>query len=628
MSSTDSLRSSIDRFRAWLASPDARRPGAVPRWVAPLALVALTFAAYWNSLWGEFVYDDIHTVLENPGIRGLAAFWNHLPYQLHRPLTFLSFAFSYRWSGLDPFGYHLANVVLHALDVLLVWTMVGRWLEHGLGLEPGRALERASWLAAAFFAVHPAQVESVSYVASRSSLLVTFFMLVAVLAHMREVDRRAAWRPVWRALGLASFVAAMATKEVALVTPLLLLAVERLLPWPDAPRGPWRESLRRIAPHVGLLAAASAVRVMLQHAVKTDDVTWSLVDHWRTEAGAWMRYPRLVVFPVNLNVDPAVPIADVWGWCEKLGLSVLVVALAAIPFLARRVPLVALAIAWFLINLAPTSLIPLQDFIAERRLYLALAGPAAVAGWALARLGERLEWSRRMSLATLAVVLLFATGTVARNRVWTSSLALWSDTVRKSPLKARPLGNLATALGKAGNVDAALADYDRALEINPDLHEYRIDRANLYRLLGRYDEALAELNRVVAAKPADDRLAVAAWHQIGEVYLTRGDLDRALDVFLANAARKTVHPETFLRIGRIYFLKGDLEKARQAFLESVHRWYWDPAGHRALAFVYLKTGLQKDAVRELQDALKVDPKDQDARAALAEVRAGHPIQLE
>ncbi len=619
---------SLDRFRTWLSSPQARRAGAVPRWVAPLALVALTFAAYWSSLWGEFVYDDLHTVRDNPGIRGLAAWWSHLPYQLHRPLLFLSFALNYRAGGLDPFGYHLVNVALHALNVLLLAVLAASWIERGAGAGQSRTSERAVWLAAALFALHPVQTESVSYVASRSSLLVSVFMLACVLAHVRELETRDLPRAMWRALGLASFVAAMGTKEIAIVTPLLVLAVERALKWPGVPQRSWRDSLRRIAPHLGLLAAASAVRLMLQHAVKTGDVTWSLLDHWRTEAGVWLRYPQLVIFPVNLDVDPAVPVAEVWSWREKLGGGVLLLALAAVVPLVRRAPLIALAIVWFVIGLAPTSLIPLQDFIAERRLYLSMVAPAVVGGWAIARLGERLRWSRAVSVATLALVVLLATGTVARNGVWSSALALWSDTVRKSPGKARPLGNLATALAQAGNLDAAFADYDRALEINPVLDEYRLDRARLYRVVGRHDEALADLNRVIQDKPADDRLAVDAWEQIGEVYLKQGELDRALEVFLANAARKTVNPETFLGIGRIYFLKGDLPNAEQAFLEAVHRWYWDPAGHRSLAFVYLKTGREKDAVRELEDALKVDPTDGQSAAALAEVRAGRPIHFD
>jgi Flp pilus assembly protein TadD len=87
-----------------------------------------------------------------------------------------------------------------------------------------------------------------------------------------------------------------------------------------------------------------------------------------------------------------------------------------------------------------------------------------------------------------------------------------------------------------------------------------------------------------------------------------------------------VHPETFLRIGRIHYLQGDLAKAEEAFLESVHRWYWDAAGHKALAYVYYQTGRTKDAVRELGDALRVEPGDRDVADALAEIEAGRPLK--
>lgn len=617
----------LDRFRAWLASPAARRTGAVPRWVAALAVVALAFVAYWNSLWGEFVYDDLHTIRDNPGIRGFAAFFSYLPYQFHRPLLMLTFAANYQSGGLEPYGYHLANVALHAFNVVLVLVLGSTWLARsGLGAAR-RSAERAAWLAAALFAVHPAQTEAVSYVASRSSLLSTSFMLLAVLVYFRELDARGLPRLAWRGLGLALFVAAMATKEIALATPFLLLLTDRALPPAVGTRRPWIESLRGVAPHLALLTAGAAVRVMLQHAVETTDITWSLLDHWRTEAGVWLRYVQLVLFPVNLNVDPSIPVATAWTWREQAGLAALgaagVVALAA----NRRAPLLSIAIGWFVIALAPTSLIPLQDFIAERRLYLAMVGPAIAVGWAVAWLGERARWSRPASVATLAMLLFFSIGTVARNRVWSSALTLWTDTVAKSPDKARPHGNLATALAQAGQLDAAFAHYDRALALNPELVEYRIDRASLNRVVGRYDEALAELQEVVASRPPDDRLTAAAWHQIGEVYLARKDYDRALAVFQTNAARKVVHPETFLRIGRIHYLQGDLPKAEEAFLESVHRWFWDAAGHKALAYVYYQTGRTKDAVRELGDALRVEPGDRDAADALVEIEAGRPLKM-
>ncbi len=616
------------RFGRWLESPEARRTGTVPRWVSVAALLALTFVTYWSSLWGEFVYDDLHTVRDNLGIRGFSAFWGYISQQFHRPLLMLSFAANYELGGLDPFGYHLVNVALHALNVLLVLGFARAALARVVPDDSRHSSERAAWLAAALFALHPVQTEAVSYVASRSSVLSTSFMLAAVLTYLRELETRGATRTIWRGLGLAWFVAAMATKEIALATPFLLVLVDRTLARRPGRTRAWRDSLRGVAPHLGLLAAAAAVRIMIQHAVRTPDITWSVLDHWRTELGVWLRYPQLALLPVNLNVDPSIPLARAWTWRERVGAGALVLSMLGAWLANRRVPLVTLAVGWFLMALAPTSLIPLQDFIAERRLYLAMAGPAILAGWALARIATHARWSRPASAATLALVTCLAIGTVSRNRVWASPLALWSDTVRKSPDKARPHGNLATALAQRGQIDAALAHYERALELNPELVEYRIDRASLYRIQGKYDLALAELDRVIAARSPDDRLTAAAWHQVGEVRLAQRDYDRALEIFQTNAARKVVHPETFLRIGRIYFLKGDLAKAESAFLESVHRWFWDSAGHRALAFVYYRTGREKDAVRELEDALKVEPQDREAAAALAEIQAGRPLRVE
>jgi tetratricopeptide (TPR) repeat protein len=359
-----------------------------------------------------------------------------------RPLLKLSYALS--WSaGGGTLAFHVVNVALHAANVLLVWAIL-RELWGRMGAGDARL---AAFASALLFALHPAHTEAVTYISGRSVSMMAFFYLASVLAYLRDAPR-------W--ISPALFLAALATKEVAVTLPAALLLCEAL----DA-RRPFdlRAALGRqwlhwlaLAAGIALMAALPRYREMLE----TSLALRGLREQLALQAAAIGRHAGVLVLAVPPNIDPEVPfMPTVVGWA--------ILAAIAVGFALLRVqPWYALALLWFFLHLAPTnSLLARVDAVNDRQLYLASIGPLALAGLAIALMPR---W-RAAALVVAAAAL--GAATFARNSDYHSEVALWSDTTRKSPGSARAWNNLGYAYQLEGRRDEARAAYERALALDP-----------------------------------------------------------------------------------------------------------------------------------------------------------------
>ena len=228
-------------------------------------LGALSAVLYSRALRIPFVYDDRITVLDNPSIQHLGQIGAILHFTFFRPLANLSFAIDHALWGLDPVGYHLTNVGLHALNVVLLWALLVRIVADapsgaGTGLVrtagPGPL---AAVVATALFAVHPMMTEAVVYVTGRSDVLCGTFFLLALL-FMRAGLRTG--RASRIALSLMAFMLALAAKEVAVAFPFVALAYDRLILGP-AGAASRRRLLRLHLPLIGAVALLGAARMLV-----------------------------------------------------------------------------------------------------------------------------------------------------------------------------------------------------------------------------------------------------------------------------------------------------------------------------------------------------------------------------
>jgi len=265
-------------------------PSAAERrlWLAPaLLLVGLTVGAYIPAMHGGFIWDDDDYVQDNPTLRSLAGlgqiWFQPGATRQYYPLVHTTYWLEYRLWGLDPTGYHVVNVILHALSAVVVWRILSRLQVPG------------AWAAAALFALHPVHVESVAWITERKNALSGAFYLSAAWAYLRY---EAARRPRWYGAALVLFAAALLSKTVTCTLPAALLLV---LWWKG--QTPMRRPAVALGPFFVLAGTMSAVTVWMErHSVGAWGPEWdlSLVERGLIAGRALWFYAATLLVPLDL----------------------------------------------------------------------------------------------------------------------------------------------------------------------------------------------------------------------------------------------------------------------------------------------------------------------------------------
>jgi protein O-mannosyl-transferase len=414
----------------------------------PLAwLLLVTALAYLNALIAGFQFDDFNIIVDNVRVHALAAWWQQMPGI--RPLLKLSYTLNWI-SGFGAPGFHVINLLLHLLNVALLWRL-STFFPLQAASKPGMHVRL---LVTLLFALHPIQTEAVTYISGRSMLLMTSFGLAALLCWL-EAGQRA--RPVvWRGLALLLFAAAILSKEVAVVLPLALL----LLPG-KAPRQGALLALFVTATLIVLFFLFGYQRLL------TQPLPRGLVANLASEANALYYLLGQLLRPHALNIDPDLPELTTWSGLLAIQVAGIFGAVILAWMQRRQRPWLGFSIGWFLLLLLPThSLIPRHDLASERHLYLSAIGLFWLAGIGLAAALARLP-SR---VGTMLIALLAVTGatfTASRNQDYRDEVSLWRSTVRLSPDKARVWNNLGYAYALAGQTREARAAFQQALSLAP-----------------------------------------------------------------------------------------------------------------------------------------------------------------
>ena len=444
---------------------------------ATLLLLLATAIAFAPSIAGSFHLDD-YSVLGDPAFTSFGGWAELLHPARVRPFTNLTLWANYQVQQDSAWGYHLVNLLLHLCAVWLASEALQKLLP-----------PMAAWAALIVFALHPLQTEPVAYVYARSTLLCGLFAWSAIAAWLRE--RR------WLAVLLTA--AALLSKEEAVALPLFFaLFFGSRRNWPP------------VAAMLGLALAVGLRGLWATSQVKGSgaglDVAISPLGYALAQGYVIVRYLRLLLFPMGFNFDPDLDPAlwlSVLGWC----------ALGAALILLK--PPARLWFAAGLIFLAPTSsLLPIDDLAADRRMYLAAPCFAA----ALALFWPALKPRYLMALAGLLATLSFA-----RTLVFQTEESLWRDTVAASPAKVRPRIQLARAVAPAEAI-AVLANL-------PAEGRVSAERGRAYLELGRPAEALREFGIALAALPGDPRALAnrgTALAALGQSDAARQDFARAL----------------------------------------------------------------------------------------------------
>ncbi|HZU24651.1 MAG TPA: tetratricopeptide repeat protein [Bryobacteraceae bacterium] len=497
--------------------PPAARQAWWPWALAIVVVIVAVFEIYGPALNGPFLLDDTYLPYDAPTPSGGLRNW----IAGVRPLLMFSYWLNYRSAGAqDTYGYHAVNVVLHLLNGGLVWFIVRRLLSR---FEQDRwRLNALSGFAALLFLVHPLNTESVSYVASRSETLSVFFFYLAFALFLYRRREAIGWGRA--AIILVVFGAAVLTKEHAVVLAALLLLTDYWWNPPFSSEG-IRRNWRLYAP---MLAAAAlggfwVARVLARATTAgfhVTGLTW--YGYFFTECRAIWVYLLLYVLPLGQNIDHEFAVSN--GLLDHgaiIGLVALLAAIAAAWVLRRRFPLAAYGLLVFLLLLAPTSsFVPIADPLVERRLYLPFIGLLFIT----IDLVRRWRASRQVLAGVLGAVLVVE-GALAyqRNQLWGDDIAMWRDSVSKSPNKLRPRFQLAGALYMHGQCTEAAEEYSRAASLGKPGYNLLLDWGLAEDCAHHPDVALERIRQALTVEQS-----AHGYTQLAKVYGDAGRFDEAL----------------------------------------------------------------------------------------------------
>ncbi|HZP01686.1 MAG TPA: tetratricopeptide repeat protein [Terriglobia bacterium] len=622
--------------------------------LAILALCALL--PYANTLLNGFVYDDNTQVLNNPYIQGFrhlkdifsTTVWSYVGAQgvtnYYRPMMTFGYLVCYQLFGPLAYGFHLANVILHAGVVLILFKVTEAVFRN-------RTL---AFVAATLFAIHPIHTESVAWIAAVTDLELTFFYLLAFWGFLRIARPRGGRNP-WAELGMvAGFALSLLSKEQALTLPALATFYEHTCR-EDRLRTTWLQKVWRYGllwllavayllfrvQYLGALAPVVQMTSLTPYQTALSAVT--LVGQYLSKLLWPVQLCAFYVFQKSVNLfDPRV----------LAGGLVLAVCVGFSLWFWKRDRLALFAVVWFFVTLAPV-LNPrwmAANVFTERYLYLPSVGFCWLVGWlgvrlwTLAGCGEPF-WRWALLVVACAMAIVACLRIFVRNRDWRDDLVLYSRTLAISPGAYHIRNNLAGAYWRRGRAAEAEREWLEALRIAPT-HAIILNNLGLVcTRQKRYEEAVAYFERAMRAKPQytdahlnlgvayDEmgrkelaelqlRVAVAlsplnifARNQLAKHYLAGGEAARAEEQYLRSIESKT-NAEAYNGLGDIYLEWNETRRAEEAFRQAVSLDPYDSHARFALGKLYLAAGRNTDALREYQQGLLADPVNPDALAAI------------
>jgi Flp pilus assembly protein TadD len=515
----------------------------------PILIFCVTGAAFLPALRGEFLnWDDSVNFVANPHYRGLG--WPQIQWMFtttlmghYIPVTWLSFGLSYVLGGMSPWGYHLANILLHAGNATLVYVITRRLLAAAQG--DGAQETRSTWpvilaggFAALLWGVHPLRVESVAWITERRDVLCGLFLLLAVLAYLRGLERGGSLSRIWQGISLAAYLVALLAKAAVMPLPAVLLLLD-VYPLRRGEAG-WRRLLVEKVPYAAMAAGTAVVALIAlpRGTQVTSYEAYGAAARVGMVAYSFLFYPIKFVLPIRLSPMYELPARVELGSWPFLPALLAVGAVTTALILARARWPGGLA-AWTYSGL---MVLPISgvvhagsQLVNDRYSYLSGIGFAMLAAggilWVL-RLRERGRVSAAIGsmvaggAALIILVLGLASWTQAH--VWRDSETLWRWAVEMDPACALCHGNLGAAitgteLGLA-RLDEAEGHLRRAIDLRPDNSIPYYNLGTLLAVRKRYDEAETALRKYRELAP----YSTSGLGRLGLLYVLRGRYEDAI----------------------------------------------------------------------------------------------------
>jgi len=623
-----------------------------------IIIVVVSALIYLYTLGNDFAYDDKFTITNNYLIRS----WHKIPTIFtndyftssgelsYRPVVTLSYFIDYFFWQLNPLGYHLTNLLLHSLNSVLLFFLFTRLFRVIRG-EPDKALKSffpqnpeasvstieavkisVPFIASLIFCTYPLLTEAVNAVSYREDIMAATFYFAAFLFYLKTHQRQSV---LWYGISLICYFLGLFSKEMAITFPILIGLYDVMR------YGKTLFTFKRIRYHIGYILITVfyiTLRFVFLHNPTESYIPYpqnSLWINFLTMSKVVASYIKLLFFPLHLNADYVVP-----NTSSPLELSFILSFLLIISVMVITYRLffysktLFFSILWFFVTLLPVlNIIPIENIMAERYLYIPLVGFCILGGQLLSlipRSGLKSDILTSWSFPFIISIVLigFSWQTCNRSKIWFDELSLWSATVIDSPQSSRAHNNLGVLYKKMGFIDAAMKEYNTAIQIRPDYSEAHGNIANVYmnkglsildkRVLsktidnlakayvdeGHLKNAIAEYKKSIEISPFNETAHFNLGVTYGKIGLTNDAEIEYKNVIQLN----NNNPHAHNNLGNIYEDRNLLDNAMTEYKLSVSIDPESAITHNNMGNVYVKKGLFDEAIMEYKLATKYDPK--------------------
>ena len=544
------------------------------RWVHLICvavIVILVAVSYANTLGNGFIWDDEFLVRDNQYIKSFShiksIFTSYLASSsgnvsnFYRPLQDLSYMIDHFLWGYEPFGFHLTNLLLHAVCAVLVYILLFRILG-----DP-----RPAFIGGALFAVHPINTEAVTYVAGRADPLFLLFFLLSFLFFLKAIDRVKDGKKEGNILifSILSYVAAILSKEIGLILPFFLILYQKMF----VREADLQLRLRKLyIPYIGVFAAYIFLRktILDFSAIAPSNILarFDIYQRLITAFKALAVYLRLLVLPLRLHMERTVEVSQSLMEPAAFGAAILVaVIFFYILKSRRRYNKIFFFSLWFFLGLVPVSnIVPINSFIAEHWLYLPAIGAFAVAGMGLSMLSD-IKKDRpilKMASILISVILIgsYSYLTIQRNKDWKDEVTFFKSTLKYQPNNSRLHLNFGNTYSEKGMNREAIEEYKKAIELRPNFAIAYGNIGSVYIDMGKYETAKEYIEKALKIEPNYPD----ALYNLGMLHEDK-DADRAEGYYKRALELRPDYINCHMRLSMLYLNGQRIEDAKRHWKE-------------------------------------------------------------
>ncbi len=584
------------------------------RYIAFGLMIVVSLLAYSNIFHYPFEFDDLYHIIQKTRLHSFAYF-GHLSTWINinsRPIPMLTLAINYWLGGTDVVGYHIVNLIIHILSGVVVYFLSLQILssdqiknEHPIKKNK----EIAALLISLLFLAHPIQTQAVTYTIQRITSLAALFYMLSVFFYLKgrmlQSSKTGSLKEAlpFYAGTFISFILAILSKQIAVTLPLALLMAEFFF---------IRDKEGKLyKKYIITYSALSFFAIALALIVKglpreSQEIPRDI--YLFTEFKVMVKYVQLLILPINQNLDHDIaPAFSLWGLKQLFSLAFILGLISLGVYMFRRDRLISFGIFWFFLALSVEStFIPIKDFIFEHRLYLPSFGFFLILVSIAYKIpAKKLRKTPIAGILLALLVIVYTGASFARNKVWRSDLALWSDATEKSPLKARPWIWKGIAYSNLKQNNQALIALNTAIKLLPNFSMAYFNRGNVYKDMKNYDAALKDYDQAIDLKPDYD----LAYFNRGFVKAKMRRYKDAIKDY--NIAHKYIPDDPIL-----FYNRGNAERSMGNYKDAISDYNKSVELDPKYALAYFNRGLSKaglykyeESLADFDIAIRLEPKN-------------------